>query len=173
MPERGIERLIYLVSINPELAAIVLGDGEESYIKSLKERTQKLLVSDRICFCRAVPQTELWKYVGAADLGMILASSINKNYLYSLPNKFFENIQAETPVICPAYPAMKQIIEQFENGVACNPIKLSEINHCVEQLRTNPKLYQKYKTNTKRAKEIFCWENEKKILKKAYAQLLG
>ena len=173
MPDRGIERLIYLVSINPELAAIILGDGEEPYIKSLKKRVQKLLVSDRICFYRAVPQTELWKYVGAADLGMILASSIKRNYLYSLPNKFFENIQSETPVVCPNYPAMKQIIKHFGNGVVCNPIKLSEINHCVEQLRTNPKLYQKYKTNTKIAKEILCWENEKKILKKAYAELLG
>ena len=173
MPDRGIERLIYLVSINPELAAVVLGNGEESYIKNLKKWAQQLLVSDRVCFCKAVPQTELWKYVGAVDLGMILASSINKNYLYSLPHKFFENIQSETPVICPDYPAMRQIIEHYGNGVTCNPMKFTEINHWVEQLRTDSKFYQKYKTNTKKAKEILCWENEKNALKKAYIGLLG
>lgn len=172
MPNRGIETLIHLVSENPNISAIVLGNGEESFMKKLRNEVEKFSISERFYFHKAVKQNELWKYVGAADVGMILAPALNKNHLYSLPNKFFENIQAETPVICPHYPAMEQLIEQYNNGLVCNPMELKDINHCIERLRLDKELYQNYKENTKKAKEILCWERERTVLEEAYRRLL-
>lgn len=173
MPNRGIEMLICLVSINPNVAAIILGDGEEIYVRKLKQLAKEICVAERVCFYGAIPQNELWKYVGAADVGMILAPAVSKNHLYSLPNKFFENIQSETPIICPAYPAMRQITEYYRNGMTCDPYSPSEINNCIDLLRTKPELYQCYKKNTREAKKDLCWEREKNRLRQAYKKLIG
>ena len=34
---RGIEKLIQLTSINPNILSVILGNGDEGYIKELKE----------------------------------------------------------------------------------------------------------------------------------------
>jgi len=173
MPDRGIEMLIRLVSVNPNVAAIIFGNGEAQFVRKLQQKVQELSVDGRIYFHEEVPQKELWKYVGAADVGMILAPAITRNHLYSLPNKFFENIQSETPIVCPSYPEMERIIKHYRNGLTCDPTDLAAVNHCIEQFRTDSELYQNCKRNTVRAKEELCWEKEKITLKEAYEKLLG
>ena len=92
VPGRDIERLIELVSINKHIKAVILGNVGDSYKTYLEDRIGEYSVSDRVVFHPAVPLEDLWKYVGAADVGMILARATCKNHLFSLPNKFFENI---------------------------------------------------------------------------------
>lgn len=171
MPDRGIEMLIRLVERNPQVAAMILGSGEKVYVGSLKEKAG-LVPGNRIYFHEAVPQKDLWKYVGAADVGMILAPASCKNHFYSLPNKFFENIQSETPIICPNYPAMDELMEKYKIGLSCNPENLEELTACVEKLYTDVQFYQSCTEHLKLAKEELNWQNEQIVLKEAYAVLL-
>ncbi len=164
MSGRGIETLLELVSKNSNVCAVILGNGEEKYQKSLRMLADNLGITERVVFLPAVPIEELWKYAGAADVGMILAPAVVKNHLYSLPNKFFENIQSETPVICPEYPAMKPIVDRYQIGLTCDPTNIESINSCVERLRTDKTFYQKCVENTRKAKQELCWEKEKKVL---------
>ena len=156
MRDRGIEQLIRLVSINTKIKAVILGNGQENYVQELKKLVDELQVQENILFKPAVPIEELWKYVGAVDIGMILAPAICKNHLYSLPNKFFENIQSETPIICPNYPSMGNIVNQYGIGLTCDPLDLNQINECVEKLRLDKQLYISCKENIKRSKAVFC-----------------
>lgn len=171
MPGRDVERLIELLAINMNIKAVVLGNASDAYKDKLKTLVKEYNVDDRILFHRAVPLKELWKYVGAVDVGLILARATCKNHLYSLPNKFFENIQAETPVICPDYPAFKQLVMKYENGLLCNPDDLSDVNRCIEMLRTDKELYSKLKKNTVLAKEELNWEIEKRELVRVYMNM--
>ena len=172
MKDRGIETLIKIVSANPEICAVVLGNGAAEYQKELQDLTLEFHVMDRVFFHSAVPLEKLWEYVGAADVGMILAPATCKNHYYSLPNKFFENIQSETPVICPDYPAMSPIVSQYHIGLTCDPTDLESVNQCVEKMRTDKGFYQKCKENLKIAKKELCWENEKQQLMAAYQEIL-
>ena len=170
---RGVEMLLQEVQRNPAVCAVVLGNGEQDYLNALKARAEALDVADRVLFHPAVPLEELWKYVGAADVGMILAPAIVANHLYSLPNKFFENIQSETPVICPCYPAMKPIVDQYGIGLTCDPASLEDIDRCVEIMRTDKTFYAQCKENLKKAKEDLCWEKEKSVLTEAYRNVMA
>ena len=85
-----------------------------------------------------------------------------------LPNKFFENIQSETPVICSNFPAVAPIVEQYGIGLTCNPEDLEDIDRCVEKMRTDRDFSAQCKENLKKAKEDLCWEKEKTILLAAY-----
>lgn len=172
MKGRGVEMLLQEVQHNPQVCAVILGNGQQDYMEQLKAMAESLGVTDRVLFHPAVPLEELWKYAGAADVGMILAPAIVANHLYSLPNKFFENIQSETPVICPSYPAMKPIVEQYGIGLTCDPTDLEEIDRCVEKMRTDRDFYAQCRENLKKAKEDLCWEREKVVLQEAYRRAM-
>lgn len=171
-PGRGVETLIQLVSKNPNIYGVVLGNGDEGYMDSLHKQVAELNVTDRILFIPAVPIAELWKYVGAADLGLILIPASCENHRLSLPNKFFENIQSETPLACPDYPAMSEIVKKYDNGSTFNLEDFEDIQSKIDELRTDETMYAQKKEGTKRAKEELCWENEKKNLQNAYNQLI-
>ncbi len=172
VPGRDVERLIELVSVNPNVKAVILGNVSDQYKESLIALISKYGVSNRVVFHPAVPLVQLWKYVGAVDAGVILARATCKNHLFSLPNKFFENIQSETPVVCPNYPAFKSVVDKYENGLMCVPEDIDSINNCIEQIRTDKELYDQLKKNTLLAKEELNWENEKKALVVAYSSLI-
>ena len=172
MPGRGIETLLEVVGKNNNVCAVILGNGEAKYLECLKQQAQQIGVAGRVAFHPAVPIEELWKYAGAADVGMVTGIAVAKSYFYSLPNKFFENIQSETPVICSDFPAIAPIVEKYQIGLTCNPTDIKEINSCVERMRTDKQFYAKCRENMKIAKRELCWEKEKEILKSAYKRIV-
>lgn len=173
LKDRGIETLIKVVSQDPQIYGVILGNGQPEYVTSLHELADNLGVKDRILFKAAVPIEELWKYVGAADLGLIMIPAHCENHRLSLPNKFFENIQAETPLVCPDYPAMRKIIEQYDNGIVCDVTNVDNVKTSIERLRCNDELLNHKKNGAKIAKKELCWEKEQVDLRKCYKMLIG
>lgn len=171
-PDRGIESIIELLKINGHIAGVILGDGERDYIEGLKFKAKEYGVRQRFLFYPAVKNKDLWRIVGAADVGLILAPAVCPNQFYSLPNKFFENIQSETPIICPFYPAMKELVDRYGVGLTCNPENITEINACIERLRTDRALYEELKQNIRKAKKELCWEIEREKLIESYSRIM-
>ncbi|MCR5340568.1 MAG: glycosyltransferase [Saccharofermentans sp.] len=169
--DRGIEALIEVVSVNPNLCGIILGNGREEYVKTIREMVVHNNVEDRILFHEAVDISELWKYVGAADLSLMMIQGNNKSYYYSLPNKFFESIQSLTPIVASDFPEMKKIIDKYEIGLTCSSKNIRDINDCVEKMRIDTAFYDRCRKNIIKAKEELCWENEKQVLIKAYRNM--
>jgi len=172
MPGRGIETILKLTETNKNIAAVVLGYSEKSYLEQLKHMAEELHISKRVLFHSAVNIDDLWQYVGAADVGMVTIPPVSKSYYYMLPNKFFENIQSLTPIIGSDFPEISRIINKYDIGLLVNPENAGEIAEAIEDMRTNREMYTRFKTNLKKAKEELCWENESKVLSKAYESIL-
>lgn len=170
--ERGIEELIAETEKNPFVCAMILGNGEESYLDGLKALVKEKGLEGRVIFHEAVPLEELWKLVGAADLSLMMIEGRAKSYYYSLPNKFFESIQSLTPIVSSNFPEMKRIIDKYEIGLTCDPADPEAIHACVEKMRTDRALYQRCRDNLKNAKQELCWEKEKNVLIKAYKEIV-
>ena len=170
--ERGIETVIKLTAVNPHVRAVIIGDGDEAYVRTLKTLAREINVEDRILFHPAVPLHELWKYVGAVDLSLILLSGKPKSYYLSLPNKFFESIQSLTPLVTADFPELKRLIDYYQIGLTCDPDDLNAVNTCVEKMRTDKDFYARCKENIGKAKEDLCWEKEKQVLIDACKQYL-
>ena len=168
---RGIEKMFEVIQRIPEVAGVILGSGEEGYLNGLKKKTVELDIEKRIFFHPAVPIEELWKYVGAADVGMVTVPAICESYYYMLPNKFFENIQALTPIIASDFPETGKLIREYDIGFCVDPEDTEQIVEAVETLRENPEVYKTKKANLKVAKEVLCWEREKQVLINAYEKI--
>lgn len=168
MKNRGIETFIKIFSVNSQVKGVILGNGEKNYVESLKALAKQERVCERILFLPAVEYTELWKYVGAVDVGMVTIPNACQSYFYALPNKLFENVQGLTPVIGSDFPEIKKIVEAYKVGMVCNPDDLSQINECIEIMRNDKQKYEEYKRNLEKAKQELCWEREKDKLKYFY-----
>ncbi|MCE1168343.1 MAG: glycosyltransferase [Sphingobacteriia bacterium] len=170
---RGIENLLKAITDLQKVAVILLGFGEQSYISHLTNLISSLKIQERVCFIPAVSQDELWKYVGAVDVGMVLIENVCKSYYNSLPNKLFENIQAETPVIGSNFPEIRKIIETYQIGICCDPSDPESIAREIKRLQQDKEQYTIFKQNLKHAKKELCWENEKLLLAEAYSKILN
>ena len=149
----------------------MLGNGENEYISNLKTIIKQLNIEKIVLFHPAVPQSILWRYVGAVDVGMITIQNICPSYYYSLPNKLFENIQAITPVIASNFPEIAAIVEEYNIGICCDPSKPEEIAKSIILMQSDNLKYNSHKKGLLVAKEIFFWEKEQQVLIEAYSEI--
>lgn len=167
MKGRGLEKLLYILSNLPENFVLVFM-GEGILKNDLKLKIKELKIEDRIFFM-LVDNKELLKYTSSADIGMCLIENICKSYYYCLPNKFFEYIQSEIPIICSDFPEMEKLINDYKIGKVSSPENIKEITKNILELIT--KKDEKIEINLKIAKMELCWENEEKKLLSLYESL--
>ncbi len=170
---RGIEELIDSLKYNENFQIVVLGfiaDADYDYFMKLFNRNEN---KGRVIYKKGVKIDELWKYVGAMDCGIAPINGELKSYYLSLPNKIFECIQSETPIICSNYPEMKKVVVDNNIGLGLDNLTPEDIALKIKMMQEDKKSYTTYKENIRELKKELCWENEKKKLISAYRALEG
>ena len=171
-PSRGIETAIDMIEKTADLGLIIIGYAlMEDYLDTLKKSVAEKGLEDRVLFLGAVNNRDLWRYIGAADLSFLMLPPASASYYYSLPNKLFEAIQSETPLIASDFPEIRSIVDKYKVGVIAKWDDIDDIVSKAEGLLSDKGLYSETKSNVAAAKEELCWENEKKILQDIYLRL--
>ena len=118
-----------------------------------------------------MPYQELLEYTKIADLGLSLDKGTNLNYEYSLPNKIFDYIQCNLPILASNRKEVSELISKNDIGFitdTCNPKKLGGI---INSIFTNREVYNRYKTNLTIAAEKYTWEIESKKIVEIYSRI--
>jgi hypothetical protein len=156
---------------NFELDFYLIANDEDSkkYIKYLKELSNKIENID-IKFLNPIPNNELISNLSAYDIGLSYIYPSNVNYLYCLPNKLFEYIQARLSILSSPNPEMAKIVKEYDIGLVTE-------NYSPESLAKSLKLFNKenitkFKENTDKAAKILNYNNEAKKLINIVDQLI-
>jgi glycosyltransferase involved in cell wall biosynthesis len=165
--EEAVEAMKYL-----KVPAVLLVVGNGDVIPVLKETVSAENLSDRVIFKGRLPFDEMMQYTCNADLGITFDKGDNLNYLYSLPNKIFDYIQAEIPVLSSRLPELEGIIHQYEIGECIDSHHPEHIAQMLELCLTNEELRLKWHKNLSLAANILCRENEEIELREMYGQFL-
>lgn len=164
-PNRGIEQAILAAARVMGVGLVIMGYAlENRYKESLVELVNSHNICERVYFKDAVPFNELYDYVAATDIGIVLTQDVCSNFRYSLPNKLFENIQAGTPVIGSNFPEIGGIISKYKVGIKITPDDVQALVDAISFMRDNKKQYECFKENVRKAREELCWQEEKKKL---------
>ncbi|RKY90477.1 MAG: hypothetical protein DRQ01_09140 [Ignavibacteriae bacterium] len=137
---------------------VIIGDGEfEDHYRNL---AKKMGINEQVIFAGKVDQDEILSYTKTADIGLSIIENMSLSYYYALPNKLFEYIMAEIPVVVSNLPQMKEIVEMYEVGMVVNLDNPAELVDVIKQLTEDEVLYNKFKENCRTASQELNWENE-------------
>jgi glycosyltransferase involved in cell wall biosynthesis len=161
-PGRGIKPMIKALHLLKNVDLIIIGYGKVE--KELQLFVKDQLLENRVHFLGRVPHDELFNYTKLADIGMVLEEPLGLSFEYSLPNKLFDYIHAELPIISSNLIEISSIIKKHKVGVVVEDYNPKTIASTIQNLLEDKELYQEIKINQQNVKNEFCWENEKQLL---------
>lgn len=166
---RGGEELIEAMPLVDKAFLLIIGAGNA--ISYLKQRVNELQIENKVNFLNRMSADKLYNYTYLSDIGITFDKDISLNHRFSLPNKLFEYIQAETPFITTDLPERRRIIENYQVGKIISDLKPETIANAINEWIEHKDEYIKYKENCTKANRLLTWENEEKILKELYLKL--
>jgi glycosyltransferase involved in cell wall biosynthesis len=95
-----------------------------------------------------------------ADLGISLEEDLGLNYRFALPNKIFDYIQAEIPVLVSDLPEMKKIVSDYKVGEIVSNRTPKILAKQIEQI-----LEKNFAVALKEAKKDLIWEHQAQELR--------
>ncbi len=163
---RGLFKLLDAFKDIDGAVLVMIGDGKERL--NLIDYHKKLGLEDRMIFIDRVPYKDLRRYTKAADIGIQFLENTNFNHYSASSNKMFEYIMAHVPVIGSRLPEIEAVIDGQEVGLTVEPGDTDDLRENLQRLIDDDELRKRFEENTKVAKHIYNWDNEKDVLKKVY-----
>jgi glycosyltransferase involved in cell wall biosynthesis len=161
---RGIELMIDTMALLDEYLFIVIGDGD--ILEQLKEKVSNLSLHDKVKFIGKKTPEELKELTPNATIGMSLEEDLGLNYRYALPNKIFDYLHANVPVIVADLPEMRSLIKKHLIGEI-----LSERTHKILAKTIINMTSISYEKELKTAKKELNWSKEKEKLISIFSKL--
>ena len=154
---RGIELMIETMHFLQNHLLVLIGSGDIS--KSLKNKVSEENLNDKVFFLGKINPETLHKLTPLADLGLSLEEDLGLNYRFALPNKIFDYIQGEVPILVSNLPEMSKVISAYKVGEIVK-------NRTPEKLAKQIKevLEKEYTKELKLAKTALIWEQQEEKL---------
>ncbi|MEP2705261.1 MAG: glycosyltransferase [Roseibium sp.] len=155
---RGIEIIASTFEDEPRYHVVFMGYGP--LVDFVKERAA---IFENIHYHEAVLPTDIVRYTRSADVGLALIENACMSYYYSLPNKLFEYLSCNIPVIASNFPTMRRLVEEVNGGWLVEPTKaglVSALSKTQNKVINQDIISRKY-----------CWEAQEHTLVDEYEAL--
>lgn len=160
--DRGAEEAVEAMRFVDNAVLLIVGGGDVMHI--LNDLVKKFELQKKVMFIDKMPYDKLLRYTRSADIGLTLDKDTNLNYRFSLPNKLFDYIHANVPVLASSVVEVKKIIEKYDIGVMIenhNPIHIAEKINC---MLADENRIKTLKQNLEVASRELNWSSEEKKL---------
>lgn len=156
-PFRGIDKVILAMHHLENVLLKIAGDGPRK--KEYEELVMKENLQHKVEFLGKLKPDDLRKITVTADCGMSIEENGGDSYLYSLPNKVLDCIQARVPLILSNLPELQNIKNQFDIGELIKDHQPENIAKAVKKVVDKGRI--NYQPELEKASRMLCWENEK------------
>ncbi len=165
---RGLELMLETMHYLENHLLILVGDGDIAI--QLQQQVKQNKLENKVHFLGKKTPKELKKITKLADLGVSVEEDLGLNYRYALPNKIFDYIHANIPVLVSDLPEMKNLVKNYKIGEIITDRNPKKIAIQIEKmLKSDLTLI---KENLQKATVKLQWKNEEKILKNIFTNLL-
>ena len=107
---RGLELVVRALAALPDFHLAMVGRAELTTAAILTNLAAELDVSARIHAVPPVPPEELIDFISSGDVAVIAAPDVCLSYRYSLPNKLFEALFANLPLVISDLEDMRDFV---------------------------------------------------------------
>ena len=142
-----------------ELKAIVVGRFHADTKLELEQEYAGEL-SKRIYFTGMIEQLQIAGYMREALCSIVLYDLKNPNNKFCEPNRLYQAIIMDIPVVVGNNPPMEDLVNKYGFGVVLSDSgeNIKELIAAIEKIRNN---YNYYKNNIEKHKHQIMWENQK------------
>ena len=170
-PHRGAELLLETMpNLEESIHLVFVSASTSGYIASLKERSMKAGIGDRVHFAPFVEPEAVVSYISSADLSLIPLSRKFENYEIALPNKLFQSIHAGVPVVVSNNPDMAQFVTKSGVGEVFTGGDSPSMAKAINKVINNAQLYDKAIRDERLLLET-SWEHQAGLLLETYNNL--
>lgn len=167
--DRGGEEAVQSMQFIENAVLLFVGDGD--VIPRLKVMVEELDLQEKVLFIGKKPYAEMMNYTFHADLGLTLDKDTNLNYRFSLPNKVFDYMHTQTPILASDLPEVKNVVLKHDIGTIIRshePVKLAED---IRSIMENREQLERWRKNCVKAGALENWEKETEILAAIYPKV--
>lgn len=154
---RGLELMIDTIKIIEDGVLVIIGSGD--VLEALETKVLEEELENKVKFLGRVLPQKLKQLTPNADIGVSLEEDLGLNYRYSLPNKIFDYIQAEVPVIVSNLPEMNKLVKEYKIGEILLKRTPEGLALLISQM-----IEGNYSQALENAKKELTWKNEKEQL---------
>jgi glycosyltransferase involved in cell wall biosynthesis len=168
---RGAEEAVQAMNYIEGALLLIIGSGD--VIHDLKNLVREDELNDKVRFLPKMPYAEMMQYTMNGDLGLAIDHTDVLNHKLALPNKFFDYIQAEIPILATDITEVRAIIEKYDIGfVLEHELTTQTLAAKINEIKSGFLDQKEFlKENLKKAKLSENWENELMKLKEIYSIL--
>jgi glycosyltransferase involved in cell wall biosynthesis len=167
--DRGAEELLEAINIVDGINLIVVGAGDVLTFLQTYVLDHKL--ADRVKFFPRMEYQEMMNYTQLADIGVTLDKNTNINYQYSLPNKLFDYIHAEIPVLASPLVEVGKVIIENDLGWVLSEHSVAAIVSFLKEIKNDKNQLLSKKQNCSLAKVNYSWQKEAEGIKQILKQI--
>ena len=165
---RGIEEVIRAMQFLENAVFLIIGDGD---IKAkLEQLVENNKLQEKVIFTGRIPFNQLFAYTKKADIGISIEENLGLNYYYALPNKLFDYIRANVPVLVSRLPEIERTVNKYDIGCYIENHNPEHIAEKIKYMLHSAEKVNFWKQNLKKASEDLCWENEELVLKEIFIE---
>lgn len=167
--DRGVEELLAAINKVNGINLIIVGGGD--VITFLREYVLVNNLENRVKFFPRMPYQEMMCYTQLADIGVTLDKNTNINYQFSLPNKLFDYIYSETPVLASPLVEVSKVILEHDLGWVLPAHSIEAIVDFLKEIKNNRNQLIIKKQNCSLAKSNYSWQKEAEGIKQILKQI--
>lgn len=159
---RGLKQTMLALNFLKDVDLVIIGYGKEE--QNLKDFAKEQNLNHRVHFLGRILHERLHNYTKKADVGILLEEPVGLSFKYALPNKLFDYIHCELPILAFPLLEVKKIIELNNIGVLVENHEPKHIAEKIHTLLSDKKNISVIKSNQRKIREKYCWEEEQKKL---------
>ncbi len=160
--QRGAEEAVQAMKYVDNAVLYIIGGGDVFPI--LPKIIKSYNLENKIVVLPKQTPERLRQYTLLADLGLTVDKDTNLNYRFSLPNKLFDYIHSNVPVIASHLPEIERIIKHYNIGDFIPDHKPENIAKTINKALNDTDTYLLWKKNLLLAASDLEWKEEEKIL---------
>lgn len=164
-PTRMIEPVIEALVHAPKCTFVIRGPSLDLYGDGYMEMARRLGVEDRLILLPPVPSRDVVAAARGADAGIWTLPLLCRNFAYALPNKLFEYLAADLPLLAAHYPEPVRLLGEYDVGLTFDPHVPESIADAINRLINEPELAARFRANTATAlKELDAQREWQKLV---------
>ncbi|WP_083632567.1 glycosyltransferase family 4 protein [Bradyrhizobium sp. NAS96.2] len=149
-PTRLIEPIIESLAYAPDCTFVIRGPSLDLFGPDYLALARRVGVEDRVVLAPPVPSKDVVAAARGADAGIWTLPALCRNFTFALPNKIFEYLAADLPVLVAHYPEAKRLVLENEVGLTFDPYDPRSIAESINRLTQDEHLRATFAASTRK-----------------------